>query len=182
MAENPFPFHFHDPKVRRREAIRVTAAAAVIGCAILVGFALGLRTGDRRERREASADTLQRVSPPLDTLAIDTAVTVAPPDPPAPPKGPSKRDVTLGVEYLASHNQWNREEMERLSALTGLWDAVNTYDLEEIRRLNETLDSTPLAAIAEGLAHNPKQGYYAAKGDHVITLSTYIKRLQHERP
>ena len=165
-----------DPRARRREAFRLTAAVVVVGCAILLGFALGLRTGDWRDRRlnaQAAADL-----PPADTLAADTVVLAPEPEPEPEAKGPSKKEATLGVEYLASHNRWNRNEMEQIPALQGLWDAVNTYSLVDLRRYNEILSSTPLTTIIESLERNPKQGYYATKGDQVITLSTYIKRLR----
>ena len=165
-----------DPRARRKEAFRLTAAVVVVGCAILLGFALGLRTGDRRDRRlnaQAAADL-----PPVDTLAAYTVVVAPEPDPEPVEKGPSKKEATLGVEYLASHNRWNRNEMEQIPALQGLWDAVNTYALDDLRRYNEILSSTPLTTVIESLERNPKQGYYAAKGDQVITLSTYIKRLR----
>ena len=90
----------------------------------------------------------------------------------------SPSQIAQGVEYLATHNQWNRDEMEKIPALQGLWDAVNTYQLDLIRSFNDQLASTPLTAILEGLERTPKTGYYAAKADHVITLSTYIKRLR----
>lgn len=165
-----------DPRARRREAIRLTAAVVVVGCAILLGFALGLRTGDWRDRRlnaQAGTDL-----PPVDTLAADTVALAPEPEPEPVEKGPSKKEATLGVEYLASHNRWNRNEMEQIPALQGLWDAVNTYALDDLRRYNEVLSSTPLTTLIESLERNPKQGYYATKGDQVITLSTYIKRLR----
>ena len=68
--------------------------------------------------------------------------------------------------------------MEKIPVLQGLWDAVNTYQFDEIRRYNDLLASTPLTAIADGLERNPKKGFYAAKADQVITLSTYTKRLR----
>lgn len=174
MTQNRQPSQ--DPRARRKEAFRLTAAVVVVGCAILLGFALGLRTGDRRDRRlnaQAAADL-----PPADTLAVDTVAVAPEPEPEPVEKGPSKKEATLGVEYLASHNRWNRNEMEQIPALQGLWDAVNTYALDDLRRYNEILSSTPLTTVIESLERNPKQGYYAAKGDQVITLSTYIKRLR----
>lgn len=174
MTQNPHPSQ--DPRSRRKEALQLTAAIAVIVCAILLGFALGLRTGDWRERRH-EAETAANLHP-VDTLPADTVAVE--PEPPQEPveTGPSKKEATLGVEYLASHNRWNRNEMEQIPALQGLWDAVNTYSLDELRRYNEVLSSTPLTTVIESLERNPKQGYYAAKGDQVITLSTYIKRLR----
>lgn len=167
---------------------RVLAGAAALAAALLIGFVVGLRMGDRDRRKPAEEavlalnpfDTLAKNGSTQDTLVVDTLVVPEAPAPKAPEADPkfSRQDIALGVEYLASHNRWNREEMERIPALKGLWDAVNTYQLDEIRQYNERLTSTPLSSVIEVLENNPKQGYYAAKGDHVITLSTYIKRLR----
>lgn len=175
---------------------RIVLGAVALGCAILVGFVLGLRSGDRH-RKQPPVNALLSLSMPLplpadsagatvdsaavsdveaadaDTMAVVPVVSVVEPRPKY-----SQAQIAQGVEYLASHNRWNRDEMEKIPALTGLWDAVNTYQLDEIRQYNKVLSSTPLTAVVEGLEKKPKKGYYAAKTDQVITLSTYIKRLR----
>ena len=160
---------------------RMLLSALALGCAILVGFVLGLRAGDK-SRRNPPVMTLAAF-PVLDSMYAlpDSAIVV--PDvaedaETEPVSSLSKQQIAQGVEYLASHNRWNRDEMEEIPSLAGLWDAVNTYQTDEISRYNETLGSTPLAAIVEGLGRKQKHGYYAAKSDSVITLSTYIKRLR----
>lgn len=166
---------------------RILLGVVALGCSILIGFVVGLRAGDRSRKRQpqepvsgvlapiSSAEPAAKDTSVVDTLAVDTLVVE-----PAPEKTPSfsRQQVAQGVEYLASHNRWNRLEMEKIPVLAGLWDAVNTYQLDEIWRYNEVLASTPLTSIVEGLEHNPKSGFYAAKTDQVITLSTYIKRLR----
>jgi hypothetical protein len=168
----------------------VLLKAGALGVAILLGFLLGILVGDR-DRRKPKPDSAI-VGAPLDTTdfssdtttagaQIDTtASTPAVPDEPAKPEDPkvSKKEIAAGVEYLATHNRWNRDEMEKFPALQGLWDAVNTYQLDDIKRYNDYLASTPLITIVEGLERSPKTGYYASRNDHVITLSTYIKRLR----
>lgn len=166
--------------------MRLLLGVGLLGCAILVGFVLGLRAGDRNRRVKQDAEFAQLLSiDTMATLAVDTAAvdTVAVETPvEAEPEQKqatfSKQQVAQGVEYLASHNRWNRDEMEKIPVLQGLWDAVNTYALDDIRRYNDLLSSTPLTAVVEGLEQKPKQGFYAAKADPVITLSTYIKRLR----
>lgn len=165
----------------------VLLKAGALGVAILLGFLLGIIVGDRDRRKPKqeplTVDTLAVGLPAADTLQIDTtAVEIVPeePDTPAEPEAyqPTKKEIAAGVEYLAKHNRWNRDEMEKYPALQGLWDAVNTYNLDEIKRYNDYLSSTPLITIVEGLEASPKHGYYASRNDHVITLSTYIKRLR----
>ena len=150
-------------------------SAAGVVLAVLVGFVLGLRYGDRNRPKPAEPETT--VVAFVDTLPAPDTVTVVEPVVPKKPS-PSKTDIAQGVEYLATHNRWNRDEMEQISALAGLWDAVNTYALDDIRSYNDILGSTSLTEIVKGLENKPKKGYYAAKYDHVITLSTYIKRLR----
>ena len=155
--------------------------------AILAGFMLGVMVGDKNRRSPGPVS----VDLPEETLALDSASlfvsavsdTLASDvsEPPAEPETQafssfSKKEISAGVEYLATHNRWNRDEMEKIPALSGLWDAVNTYALDDIRAYNDILSSTPLTAIVESLEQNPKKGYYAPRGDNVITLSTYIKR------
>ena len=161
---------------------RILLGVVALGCSILIGFVVGLRAGDRSRKRQPQ-EPVSGVLAPIssaepaakDTSVVDTLFVE-----PVPEKTPSfsRQQVAQGVEYLASHNRWNRLEMEKIPVLAGLWDAVNTYQLDEIRRYNEVLASTPLTSIVEGLEHNPKSGFYAAKTDQVITLSTYIKRLR----
>lgn len=175
---------------------RLLLSALALGCAILIGFVVGLRAGDR-SRKKQTQEAVSGVLAPIsstdsttgsapapgfasDSAVVDTTTVPEPPAQPEPPKTPSfsRQQIAQGVEYLASHNRWNRLEMEKIPVLQGLWDAVNTYQLDEIRRYNDLLASTPLTAIADGLERNPKKGFYAAKADQVITLSTYTKRLR----
>ena len=172
------------------------ALLTVVGLvlAILAGFVVGLKVGEHswHKPQEAQADSLQTsflAVDTLDTLAMasqDTAFVSEAPDSTSveaveetPERyQPTKKEIAAGVEYLATHNRWNRDEMEKFPALQGLWDAVNTYQLDEIKRYNDYLSSTPLITIVEGLERSPKHGFYASRSDHVITLSTYIKRLR----
>lgn len=182
---------------------RIVLGALALGCAIMVGFVLGLRSGDRQQK-QPPVPVMLSFSMPLpeemmsrtDSAALEPEAatgtqmdaeagteteteTVSAEEPSVPQRAAfSPPQIAQGVEYLATHNQWNRDEMEKIPALQGLWDAVNTYQLDLIRSFNDQLASTPLTAILEGLERTPKTGYYAAKADHVITLSTYIKRLR----
>ena len=166
---------------------KLALGALALGLAILVGFVVGLRMGDRIRSNPEGAGT--EIVESVDTTAVDEpsaepdTTAVAPEVPAEPESGNalsrlSKQEIAQGVEYLASHNRWNREEMEKIAALSGLWDAINVYDINLIRQYNDVLASTPLTAIVEGLDRRPKEGFYASKNDQVITLSTYIKRLR----
>lgn len=166
---------------------RIVLSALVLGVAILIGFVAGLRSGKRGSEAppasavptELSAELFPGPEVPLPETDLPEDAEAAEADEPEKPEPAfSRQQVVQGVEYLASHNHWNRREMEKIPVLQGLWDAVNTYKLDEIRGYNEILASTPLTQIVEGLERAPKQGYYVPKGDQVITLSTYIKRMR----
>ena len=173
-----------------QKLLPVLLKAGALGVAILLGFLLGIMVGDRDRRKPneepSAADTLTVGLLAADTLQADTTAVAGVPEEPETPADaestavyqPTKKEIAAGVEYLATHNRWNRDEMEKYPALQGLWDAVNTYNLDEIKRYNDYLSSTPLITIVEGLEASPKHGYYASRNDHVITLSTYIKRLR----
>ena len=173
-------------KNKRKEPGRgkLALSALALGLAILVGFVAGLRMGDKI-RSNPETDVVEPVdSSVVNELPAEPDTTIVVPEVPAESDSDpalahlSKQEIAQGVEYLASHNRWNRDEMEKMPALAGLWDAINVYAVDAIRQYNDVLVSTPLTAIIEGLEHKPKEGFYAAKNDRVITLSTYIKRLR----
>jgi len=164
-------------------------SAAGVGGAILLGFVLGLWVGDRsRDRKEASADApsvmvdsvmsgfLANVEIPADTAMVEIAQDTLPKVPEV--SETTKKERAEGKAYLTKHNRWNRDEMEKIPVLQGLWDAVNHYDVEAIRKYAEVLECPPLTTIIEGLEKSQKKGYYTSKNDRNITLSTYIRRLQ----
>ena len=160
--------------------------AAGVGGAILLGFVLGLWVGDHNRKEPSSPDPAVVVDSvmagfvapvaPLDTTVAEAALDTVPKMPEIAES--TKKERAAGIEYLTTHNRWNRDEMEKLPALQGLWDAVNHYDLETIRKYAEVMECPPLTAIVEGLEQSQKTGYYASKNDRNITLSTYIRRLQ----
>ena len=169
-----------DRRERRREVLKLLLGAVGFALAILIGFGLGLRVGGSRQPSGAAG---------ADSTAVSTALPPADSIPAPPEPEPQvdtlqskiteigRKEVARAAEYLTTHNRWNRDEMEQYPAMQGLWDAVNTYNLEEIIRYNEIIDCPPLATIIEGLQRSRKKGYYASKKDRVITLSTYAKRL-----
>jgi hypothetical protein len=160
------------------------SAAAVVG-AILLGFVLGLWVGDHRRTETPATEPSAGVDSMISNIvaAVDTNEVVATPD--TLPKMPeisesTRKERAAGVEYLTKHNRWNRDEMEKIPVLQGLWDAVNHYDLETIRKYAEIIECPPLTTIIEGLEQSHKTGYYASKNDRNITLSTYIRRLRQQ--
>ncbi len=154
--------------------------AVGVGVAILIGFVLGLWVGDRNRSTRHAAETAALVDsiamgflPVIDTVVVEQILDTVP-----EVSESTKKERAEGRDYLTKHNRWNRDEMEKLPALRGLWDAVNHYDVETIRKYADVLDCPALTTIVESLEQSQKTGYYASKNDRVITLSTYIRRLQ----
>ena len=166
-----------EKNIRKEPVGRLVLSILAFGLAILVGFVAGIRSGDRNRNQPRTEESPleQPLEQPAEVPETDLEIDD---EPALPAPSYTKQQIAQGVEYLASHNHWNRSEMEKIVVLRGLWDAVNTYKIDEIRAYNELLASTPLTQIVEGLERTPKAGYYAAKGDQVITLSTYIKRMR----
>jgi hypothetical protein len=163
---------------RNSSVFKHLLGAVAVGAAVLVGFVLGLWVGDRNRRPEEPVTVVDTLSLGIVSLP-DTAAVVEPVRDTVPEVSESTRkERREGIDYLTKHNRWNRDEMEKLPALKGLWDAVNHYDVETIRKYAEVLECQPLTTIIEGLDTSQKTGYYAAKNDRNITLSTYIRRLQ----
>ncbi len=160
--------------------------AVAVGGAILLGFVLGLWVGDHNRKEPQSPDpavvvdsvmagyvtTVATADTSVAEVALDTVLKMP------EISETTRKERAAGIEYLTKHNRWNRDEMEKIPALQGLWDAVNHYDLETIRKYAEVMECPPLTTIVEGLEQSHKTGYYASKNDRNITLSTYIRRLQ----
>ena len=156
--------------------------AVAVGGAILLGFVLGLWVGDHNRKEPQSPDPAVVIDSVMASCVAKADTTVAEVPQDTVPKASevsetTKKERAAGVEYLTTHNRWNRDEMEQIPALQGLWDAVNHYDLETIGKYAEVMECPPLTAIVEGLEQSHKTGYYASKNDRNITLSTYIRRL-----
>ena len=163
------------------------SAAAVVG-AILLGFVLGLWVGDHHRTETPTtepSEVVDSVMAGFVAVADTNEVVVEVAELDTLPKVPeisesTRKERAEGIEYLTTHNRWNRDEMEKIPVLQGLWDAVNHYDLETIRKYAEIIECPPLTAIIEGLEQSQKTGYYASKNDRNITLSTYIRRLKQQ--
>ncbi len=158
---------------------RIFLIAVALALAIGSGFVLGLKMGPTlfggvdEPLVQMDEQYKQHLDPEKESAneaeqAVDSVAAAA---------EASKRDMAKGKDYLAGHNQWDRNEMEKIPSLQGLWDAVNNYKVDDLRSYNEKLDSATLTTIIEKLEENPKEGSYASKTDEVITISAYIKAL-----
>lgn len=48
----------------------------------------------------------------------------------------SNNEVKTANDYLKTHQVWDKNEMEKIESLKGVWDALNTYDYNKIKEVN----------------------------------------------
>ncbi len=94
-------------------------------------------------------------------------------------KGDSKKsntDIEKIINYLDSHEKWNRTEMESFKEIQGLWDALNECRFDEIlnyKYLKELEGSKKFKELLRAI----RKKKYNKDGDYDITVEKYIKNL-----
>lgn len=89
---------------------------------------------------------------------------------------------SLAIAYLDNNNSWHKDSLNRYSKTQGVFEALNSFDIEKLRnlnlgskKLNEVIDSCYNASI-RGLNLVGKVGdKYNASDDVVISIDNYIK-------
>lgn len=65
----------------------------------------------------------------------------------------SAYELAEAVAYLETHKVWNRDDMDSIAPLTGLWDAVNQCRYDAVAEFRSRLDgSQALGAVTDTLA------------------------------
>jgi hypothetical protein len=91
--------------------------------------------------------------------------------------GDADRQLNAAIEYLEENDVWEKSAMEKHLPLKGLWDALNTYDFENV--LNEYADLREsgkfgeLIDLIEDNRGNFHRQNFTSAGDNTITLSKY---------
>ncbi len=68
-----------------------------------------------------------------------------------PEKPTFNEKVNSANDYLKTHQVWDKNEMEKIELLKGVWDALNTYDYEMIKKVDD------------------KYGFYASNWRRIIS-------------
>lgn len=103
---------------------------------------------------------------------------------PAPAAAPANGDYSAAIAYLDNNKKWKRSEMEAISGLAGLFEALNNYEFDKIkteyaRNLSSSSRFSELLRSIEGSVtkrdprterHAPT---YCRQGDDVITVFAY---------
>ena len=93
------------------------------------------------------------------------------------------------IKYMDTSIRWNKSELDKYPQIHGLWDALNEYKFEEIKRFREPLKkSTKFTELISAIEKDSKtradyrDSYNTNKDDLEITIDNYIKRIQSEKP
>lgn len=90
-------------------------------------------------------------------------------------------NIKSAIKYLDEHSKWNCEEMGKYQELTGLWEAMNQYDFEKIRKFKSKLEgSKNFKDILKAIDDNKDKkftGTYTSGKDFDISISRYIDEL-----
>lgn len=88
------------------------------------------------------------------------------------------------VEYLNTHDKWNKQEMESIPELKGFWDMLNTYDIEAMTqepwssKLSKSNRYKQVIAAFGTKTKKDFSGTYNNSGDNDITVSRYLERVK----
>ncbi|MCQ2137910.1 MAG: hypothetical protein MJY60_04310 [Bacteroidales bacterium] len=106
-------------------------------------------------------------------------------EPAQKPAATAANSVSAAVEYLSGHKVWNREEMEAIPALAGLWDALNERNFAVIKSFSskfsgvedfgKLLDAIKKLESSGGGTSDFKHKY--TESDHDITIKGYIDKV-----
>lgn len=88
----------------------------------------------------------------------------------------------IANKYLSGHDVWNRDEMEKIELLKGVWDAMNTYNYKAIKKADNDYHFEAqkwqdlIKAITDGSAkpRETNSSYCVAPNDFDITVAAYI--------
>ena len=85
--------------------------------------------------------------------------------------------------------KWNKSELDKYPQIYGLWDALNEYKFEEIKKFREPLkESTKFTELISAIEKDSKtradygDSYNTNKDDLEITIDNYIKKIQSAKP
>ena len=92
------------------------------------------------------------------------------------------------TDYLDTHEKWNRNEMEKFPEISGLWDAINNRDFNQILIHEEQLKGSSrfkelVQAVKDNQNKSFPQPYIKSPNDVDITIgnrdarNSYIQKL-----
>lgn len=123
-------------------------------------------------------------------VKTDTAPTPVPTTTEKPKVDPSPTVPSYGIdhkavlEYLDGNKTWQKDSLEKYPETKGLFDALNNYNIKEIKRIYTyrlQSKSENLRKIVDALPQNiygQVQQTYNSENDFAITIETYIETIK----
>lgn len=158
-------------------------AQGLLAGLLLMGLCWGISAIVGSQKSKPASAIEQSDSPVVtDTIKTDTTKT---PDP-ITTDGGTEYSLEKAVAYLDGNINWTRSDMEKNSYISGLFDAMNTFDLDELITLwkVQLKDSKRFQKVAEQaeaamrkgtlLDKEPHTPTYNKPGDEVINVQNYI--------
>lgn len=95
---------------------------------------------------------------------------------------PESESILDAISYLETHDVWNKDEMEKIEPLQGLWDVINERKFDDFKKYEDKLaNSNKFMKIVNEAKMNPKkknQNYITDPSDIEISINIYIVRLK----
>lgn len=173
--------------------------AAAVAVALIVGFFIGWAvpgcSSSSTGAGNAVADSIAEAIAPAQPAPAEQAPAVQAPAPAATPAtagAPAATAAPAGdareaVAYLDANKAWNREDMERIPALRGLFDALNTYNYTALtttwkERLSASKNFAKVVTAVEGGSRKKKfvpgaGATYCRPGDTTISYINYMYKV-----
>lgn len=92
------------------------------------------------------------------------------------------------IKYMDTSVKWNKLDLDKHPQIHGLWDALNEYKFDEIKRFKEPLkESTKFTELISAIEKDNKtrvdygESYNTKEDDLDITIDNYIKKIQSEK-
>jgi hypothetical protein len=103
-------------------------------------------------------------------------------------KNDVNKKLEAAVKYLDENNKWNKVDMEKHAPLIGLWDALNTWNFDEVlsSRYESLEKSSNFKLLKKEIKNNREKNRrdqnFNSPGDEVITLEKYTNALKRALP
>jgi|GEM_PF-4866086 hypothetical protein len=174
--------------IKQTQGIVCLVGALLVG--LLLGLLIGGGSGEKPEKekkqKKEKVEKVQTVEPVETADAADAtaqplaqAAAAQPAEQPATqPAAPADANYEAAVKYLSDNNVWNRDEMEKIEGLQGLWSALNYYNAPVLKEYNAKLNVDKLTQIINLIEQKKHKSQYAKETDPVITLSSYLGKFE----
>lgn len=116
------------------------------------------------------------------TPPIEVDTTKPTPEQNEPSEEVAEPKVNEAVNYLDTHDKWNKVEMENTPELEGFWDMLNGYDIDGIKSqewADKLSDSQKYKSLLKTFGDKKTSDFepktYTTLNDNIITIARYME-------